>query len=43
MHILVVTESKLDDTFPDSQFHIPGYNVPFRKDMNKLGGELLYL
>ena len=36
--ILVVTESKLDDMFPDSQFHIPRYNVPFRKDRNKLGG-----
>ena len=34
--ILVVTESKLDDTFPDSQFHIPGYKVHFRKDRNKL-------
>ena len=34
---LVITESKLDDTFPDSQFHIPGYEVPFRKDRNKLG------
>ena len=39
IHILVVTESKPDDTFPDSQFHIPGYNVPFRKDMNKLRGD----
>ena len=40
MHILVVTESKLDDTFPDSQFHIPGYKykVHFRKGRNKLGG-----
>ena len=36
--ILMVTESKLDDTFPDSQFHIPGYKVPFPKDRNKLGG-----
>ena len=34
--ILVVIESKLDDTFPDSQFHIPGYKVHFRKDRNKL-------
>ena len=39
--ILVVTESKLDDTFPDSQFHIPGYKVPFRKDRNKLGGGII--
>ena len=37
---MLVAESKPDDTFPDSQFHIPEYKVPFRKDMNKLGGEL---
>ena len=34
--MLVVTDRKLDDTFPDSQFHIPGYKVLFRKDRNKL-------
>ena len=34
----MVTESKLHDTFLDSQFHISGYKVPFRKDRNKLGG-----
>ena len=39
--ILMVTESKLDDTFPDSQFHIPGYKVPFPKDRNKLGGWII--
>ena len=39
--ILVVTESKLDDTFPDSQFHIQGYKVAFRKDRNKLGGGII--
>ena len=38
---LVITESKLDDTFPDSQFHTPGYEVPFRKDRNKLGRGIL--
>ena len=35
--ILVVTESKLDNTFPDSQFHIPGYKVT----LNKLGGGII--
>ena len=38
--ILVVTESKLDNTRPDSQFHLPGYKVPFHKDRNKLGRKL---
>ena len=39
--ILVVTESKLDDTFPNSQFNIPGYKAPFRKNRNKLGGGII--
>ena len=39
--ILVVTKSKLDDTFPDSQFHIPGYKAPLRKDRNELGGGII--
>ena len=39
--ILMVTESKLDDTFPDFQFHVPGYKVPFCKDRNKLGGGII--
>ena len=41
--ILVVAESKLDDTFLDSQFHIPEYKVPFRKDRNKLGGIIVFV
>ena len=39
--ILVVTESKIDDMFPDFRFHIPGYKVPFRKDRSKLGGGII--
>ena len=37
----MVTESKLDDTFPDSQFHVPGYKVPFRKDRIEVGGGII--
>ena len=33
-------ESKLDSSFPDSQFHIPGYTL-FRKNRNKNGGGLM--
>ena len=39
--ILVVTESKIDDMFPDFRFDIPGYKVPFRKDRSKLGGGII--
>ena len=37
--IFITTESKLDSSFPDSQFHVPGYRL-FRKDHNKSGGGL---
>ena len=39
--ILVITESKLDQSFPDSQFFINRISKPFRKDRNRHGGGLL--
>ena len=39
--ILVITESKLDDSFPKGQFKIPGYAIPYRKDRNRCGGGVL--
>ena len=37
--ILCIDETKLDCSYPDSQFHIDGYQFPpFRKDRNKNGG-----
>ena len=38
--IFIIMESKLDSSFPDSQFHIPGYTL-FRKNRNKNGGGLM--
>ena len=38
--ILGLSETKLDHTFPDTQFHISGYRL-FRKDRNCNGGGLL--
>ena len=35
--IFLVTESKLDSSFPDSQFSIPGCRI-VRKDQNRNGG-----
>ena len=36
--IICVDETKLDSSYPDSQFHIDGYQFPpFRKDRNKYG------
>ena len=36
--ILMISESKLDDSFPDSQFLIEGFSKPFRLDRNRNGG-----
>ena len=31
--VMVISETKLDDSFPESQFKIPGYSSPFRLDL----------
>ena len=38
---LLVTESKLDDTFPLGQFQIEGFSRPIRLDRNRNGGGLI--
>ena len=39
--IMIITETKLDHTFPEKQFLIPGYKKPYRKDRNRNGGGVL--
>ena len=39
--ILVLTETKLDNSFPTNQFLIEGYSKPFRLDKNRNGEGLL--
>ena len=39
--VMIIVESKLDDSFPTSQFLIDGYGIPFRRDRNKFGGGIL--
>ena len=43
--IICVGETKLDSSYPDSQFHIDGYQFPpFRRDRNKYrGGKIVYI
>ena len=44
LDILMVSETKIDDTFPESQFLIDGFSKPFRLDRSAKGGEnLLYI
>ena len=39
--ILLISESKIDDSFPKSQFSIPGFSIPYRKDRDGAGGGIL--
>ena len=39
--ILVVCETKLDETFPSSQFHMDGFSLPYRIDRNRNGGGVM--
>ena len=41
LDILMVSETKLDDSFPEAQFYIEGFRAPFRLDRNKHGGGIL--
>ena len=39
--IFMISESKLDESFPQGQFLIDGFHTPFRFDRNKNGGGIL--
>ena len=44
LDILMISETKIDDSFPESQFLIEGFSKPFRLDRTaKGGGILLYI
>ena len=39
--VLVITETKLDDTLLTSQFLVTGFSVPYRLDRNRNGGGIM--
>ena len=41
LDILMISETKLDDSLSKAQFYIEGFRTPFRLDRNKLGGGIL--
>ena len=42
--ILLITETKIDPTFPINQFYLSGCHVPYRNDHNNNdGGILVYV
>ena len=36
--ILLISETKLDDSFPSGQFKICGFSMPYRYDRDSMGG-----
>ena len=41
--VLLVSESKIDKSFPDSQFEMAGFSAPYRLDRDKHGGGCYYM
>ena len=41
MDLLLISETKMDDSFPIAQFQMKGSSVPYRYGRNGKGGELL--
>ena len=41
LNILLVSETKTDDTFPAGQFCIDSYSIPYRLDRTSHGGGIL--
>ena len=39
--VLVLTETKLDSSFPTSQFLLEGFTTPYRMDRNRYGGGIM--
>ena len=39
--ILILTETKLGDSFPTSQFMVDGFSMPYRQDRNRNGGGIM--
>ena len=39
--VIIVTETKLDDSFPKEQLYIDGFSIPYRLDINRNGGGLM--
>ena len=41
IHVLMISETKLEDYFPSMQFLIEGYGHRYRLDCNSHGGSIL--
>ena len=41
IQVMIISETKIDGSYPDAQFAIPGYMPPYRSDRKKRGGGIL--
>ena len=41
--VLVLSETKVDKSFPEDQFKIPGFCTPFRLDRDRFDGRILVI
>ena len=41
--VLMISETKIGDSFPAGQFLIEGFSTPYRLDRNLKGGEICYM
>ena len=41
LDIILLSETKLDDSFPSAQFMLKNFSIPYRPDRNSNGGGLL--
>ena len=41
VNIMLISETKIDDSFPQGQFVIDGFSTPYRLDRNCQGGGLM--
>ena len=37
---ILISETKINDTFPTALFFVKGFSAPYRQDENRTGGEL---
>ena len=42
LDILLITETKIDSSFPEGQFEIDGFTTPYRVDRDCHGGGMLF-
>ena len=41
INILMISETKVDNSFPDSEFLLDDFGTPFRLDQNRNGGDIM--